>query len=76
MEPEDVTLEQALELIAAKAGSKGKEGRAPPEDRPKAKTASAAKPAAKKAGEEGRAQAQGLGLGPPNPRPQDRVKIR
>ncbi len=50
VEPEDVTLDQALELIAAKAGSKGKKKAASrPKTGAKAKTASSAKPAAKKA---------------------------
>jgi DNA topoisomerase I len=38
MEPEDVTLEQALELVAAKAGTKGRKKAAP-----RAKTAAKAK---------------------------------
>jgi DNA topoisomerase-1 len=50
LKPEDVTLEQALELIAAKAGSAGGAKRARPA-RVATKTTKAAKPAAKKPGQ-------------------------
>ncbi|MCA8868895.1 MAG: type I DNA topoisomerase [Rhodobacteraceae bacterium] len=47
LEPENITLEQALELIEAKAAAKGK-GKKKPAKKPAAKKAPAKKPAAKK----------------------------
>ena len=49
IEPEAVSLEQALELIAAKAASKGKGRAKPAAKKPAAKTTAAKKPVAKKA---------------------------
>ncbi|WP_107495099.1 type I DNA topoisomerase [Thalassobius sp. I31.1] len=47
-EPADVTIEQALELIAAKAAKKGTRKKAAPKKKPAAKKTTAKKPAAKK----------------------------
>ena len=48
VEPADVTLEMAVELVDAKAATKGKKKKAAPKKKPAAKKAPAKKPAAKK----------------------------